>query len=110
MARLDDKHLVVCEHLGESVGKDLAHLDINLMHLQLLLVTLNPHILIAAGILSHLQLMCVGVKNTHTQEKYQNNEKIEVRQTALIMRLDKEKEQISIYIFMLSYLTVFTGC
>lgn len=33
MARLDDKHLVVCKHLGKSVGADLAHLDVELVHL-----------------------------------------------------------------------------
>lgn len=34
LARLDDKNLVVCEHLGESVGEDLAHLNVELVHLQ----------------------------------------------------------------------------
>lgn len=53
---LDHKHLVVCEHLGEPIGEDLAHLDVDLVHLQLLLVTLSPQVLDAAGVLSHLQL------------------------------------------------------
>lgn len=56
MARLDDKHLVVRKHLGESVGKDLAHLNVELVDLKLLLIALKPRVLIAAGILSHLQL------------------------------------------------------
>lgn len=57
VARLDDKHLVVCEHLRESVGTDLAHLDVELVHLQLLLVAMKTAVLIAAGIVSRLQLM-----------------------------------------------------
>lgn len=57
VARLDDKHLVVCEHLGETVGADLAHLDVELVHLQLLLVAMKAAVLIAAGVVSRLQLM-----------------------------------------------------
>lgn len=71
LARLDDKHLVVCEHLGESVGEDLANLDVELVHLQLLLITLKSHVLIAAGILSHLQLVA------QTQEQHRNKERRE---------------------------------
>lgn len=57
MARLDDKHLVVGKHLSESVGEDFAHVDVDLMHLELLLVTLGPPVSTAAGIISHLQLV-----------------------------------------------------
>lgn len=57
VARLDDKHLVVCEHLGESVGADLAHLDVELVHLQLLLIAMEAAVLIAAGVVPRLQLM-----------------------------------------------------
>lgn len=64
VARLDDKHLVVGKHLSESVGEDFAHVDVDLMHLELLLVTLGPPVSAAAGIISHLQLM-----RTRTQEK-----------------------------------------
>lgn len=42
VAWLDDKHLVVSEHLGEPVGEDLAHLDVELVHLELLLITVKP--------------------------------------------------------------------
>ena len=87
MARLDDKHLVVCEHLGEPVGKDLTQLDVNLVHLQLLLVTLNTSILIAAGIFSRLQLMFTSMKNT---EKTKGTK---MRKTA-----NKERDQISVYL------------
>lgn len=64
LARLDDKHFVVCKHLGEAVSEDLAHVDVNLVHLQLLLITLDPRVLIAAGVLFHLQLLCVASINT----------------------------------------------
>lgn len=57
MARLDDKHFIVCKHLSESVGEDFAHVDVDLMHLELLLVALGPPVSTAAGIISHLQLM-----------------------------------------------------
>lgn len=33
VAWLDDKHLVVCKHLCKSVGEDLTHLDVELVHL-----------------------------------------------------------------------------
>lgn len=64
MARLDDKHFVVGEHLRESVGEDFAHVDVDLMHLELLLVTLGPPVSAAAGVVSHLQLT-----RADTQEK-----------------------------------------
>lgn len=57
VAWLDDEHLVVGKHLRESVGEDLAHLDVELVHLQLFLVALSPRIFVAAGIISHLQLV-----------------------------------------------------
>lgn len=57
VARLDDKHLVVGEHLREAVGKDLAHLDVELVHLQLLLVALVARVPEAACVLPHLQLV-----------------------------------------------------
>lgn len=64
MAGLDDKHFVVGEHLSESVGEDFAHVDVDLMHLELLLVTLGPPVSTAAGIISHLQL-----RGTNAREK-----------------------------------------
>lgn len=64
MARLDDKHFVVGKHLSESVGEDFAHVDVDLMHLELLLVALGPPVSTATGIVSHLQLM-----HTNTQKQ-----------------------------------------
>lgn len=64
MARLDDKHFVVGKHLSESVGKDFAHVDVDLMHLELLLVTLGPAVSTATGIISHLQMI-----HTNTQKQ-----------------------------------------
>lgn len=62
VTRLNDKHLVVCKHLCKSVSEDLAHLDVKLMHLELVLITLKPRIFMAAGILSHLQLMHTNIQ------------------------------------------------
>lgn len=64
MARLDDKHFVVGKHLSESVGEDFAHVDVDLMHFELLLVALGPPISTATGIISHLQLM-----HAHTEAR-----------------------------------------
>lgn len=76
MTGLDDKHLVVRKHLGEPVGKDLAHLDVELVHLQFLLIALKPRILEAAGILSHLQLMHASIQQCRsTQNRKQNRKK-----------------------------------
>lgn len=57
MAWLDDKHFIVGKHLSEPVGEDFAHVDVDLMHLELFLITLGPPVSTAAGIISHLQLM-----------------------------------------------------
>lgn len=59
LARLDHKHLVVSKHLGEAVGEDLTHVDVELVHLQLLIITMKSRVLVAAGILSNLKLMCI---------------------------------------------------
>lgn len=60
VARLDDKHLVVGKHLREAVGKDLAHLDVELVHFQLLFVALVARVPEAAAVLPHLQLLGRG--------------------------------------------------
>lgn len=41
LAGLNDKHLIVREHLRETVGKDLSHPNVQLMHFHLLFITLH---------------------------------------------------------------------
>lgn len=69
MARLDDKHFVVGKHLSESVGEDFTHVDVDLMHLELLLVTLGPPVSTATGIISHLQLMHANTRKQENKTK-----------------------------------------
>lgn len=45
---LDDKHLIVGKHLCEAVGENLPHSDVQLVHLQLLFITLHLYILVRA--------------------------------------------------------------
>lgn len=70
MAWLDDEHFIVGKHLSEPVGEDFAHVDVDLMHLELFLVTLGPPVSTAAGIISHLQLM-----HRNTEKKIKQTEK-----------------------------------
>ena len=68
LARLDDKHLVVGEHLREAVGKHLSHLDVDLVHQQLFLVALHSGVLVTAGVLPHVHLVHHKNDNTHHED------------------------------------------
>lgn len=48
LAGLNDEDLVVGKHLCETVGENFPHSNIQLVHLQLLFVTLHLHIFISA--------------------------------------------------------------
>lgn len=56
LAGLDDEDLVVGKHLCETVGENLPHSNVQLVHLHLLFITLHLHILISAWVLFHIQL------------------------------------------------------
>lgn len=95
VARLDDKHLVVGEHLREAVGKDLAHLDVELVHLQLLLVALVARLPEAAGVLPYLQLVGGAKHERERSEKSVRASHMRGRQSGAL-RSNKVRDVVSI--------------
>lgn len=64
LARLNDKHFIICKHLSETICKNFPDLNVQLVNPEFFFITLNLEILITASIFTYFQLQKRNNVNT----------------------------------------------